>query len=724
MRELRVPIALVLCALSWGAWLLATGSEISVWADFRRDVAVRDGYALDQINDIRFYDSAPYSIWLPSDVFVWESLRRGELPLWDRSQAGGYSPVLNLQNGVMHPLRWLTVLVPRAFASSMIIIGSLLALALGTFFMLRSVFECSESSALTGSIVLVLSGYVLSTIHFSGVVLPLVHVPWVLWSFDEWATTRRTSAAVRLAVVVALLALSGHPLMIVVALIASGALIVWVTVARGRVRLLAPGIGIGLAGFLLTAFATLPMVLNMGRLWSYKNTTGEGMSYSLVARTGLADALWSMATWMSYEGDFVDGGPLVFHLGLVGTALTAVGLIIACRARSTWGVAIMVLVGVLLSAPPDPVVRLVSKTPLGYFKPWYLMFLFVFPAAIAAAMGMERALGVIPAKYRRAAAAAVMAAVVLPGLRPFGEVLRPGPMLDVSSPAIRFMEDADEPFRVVGLSGQTHVPNTGTLTGVEDVRFSSPVHPLRYHEWYGAATSGADRAFPTIATFEDARSPLLGAFNVRYLLRSTVPGHDVQSFLPRVGDRPSRGYAIDPRPDSDQYRLVLEAGSVEIHESRHFHPRAHFAEEVVVVGTRDEARARLADLSGRSRAEIVESSLPEEWLEVEPASPDDAVHLAYPSMRRVTIDVRASGPRLLVLHDSWDPGWRAELDGRPVQIVPTSLLSRGVMVPAGEHRVEMAFIPDGTGMGIVLTLFAMAGLPLLARRIRNSQERA
>ena len=42
----------------------------------------------------RFDDPAPFTLWLPSDWFVWDSIRAGHLPLWDRLQGGGYSPLV------------------------------------------------------------------------------------------------------------------------------------------------------------------------------------------------------------------------------------------------------------------------------------------------------------------------------------------------------------------------------------------------------------------------------------------------------------------------------------------------------------------------------------------------------------------------------------------------------------------------------------------------------
>jgi hypothetical protein len=48
---------------------------------------------------------------------------------------------------------------------------------------------------------------------------------------------------------------------------------------------------------------------------------------------------------------------------------------------------------------------------------------------------------------------------------------------------------------------------------------------------------------------------------------------------------------------------------------------------------------------------------------------------------------------LLVVHDTFYPGWVAEIDGASVPILRADLLFRGVEVPAGTHHVTMRFAP-------------------------------
>jgi hypothetical protein len=48
---------------------------------------------------------------------------------------------------------------------------------------------------------------------------------------------------------------------------------------------------------------------------------------------------------------------------------------------------------------------------------------------------------------------------------------------------------------------------------------------------------------------------------------------------------------------------------------------------------------------------------------------------------------------LLVLHDSYYPGWMPEVDGKSTPIRRADLLFRAIEVPPGTHRVTFRFAP-------------------------------
>jgi uncharacterized membrane protein YfhO len=52
---------------------------------------------------------------------------------------------------------------------------------------------------------------------------------------------------------------------------------------------------------------------------------------------------------------------------------------------------------------------------------------------------------------------------------------------------------------------------------------------------------------------------------------------------------------------------------------------------------------------------------------------------------------------VLVLHDTYYPGWIAEVDGRSVPILRADVLFRGVELDAGRHRVVFRFAPLSAG---------------------------
>ena len=89
---------------------------------------------------------------------------------------------------------------------------------------------------------------------------------------------------------------------------------------------------------------------------------------------------------------------------------------------------------------------------------------------------------------------------------------------------------------------------------------------------------------------------------------------------------------------------------------------------------------------------------------------------------RVLIEARLTAPGLVVLSDFYAPGWRAEVESggqrRPAPILRTNRVCRGILLPAGEHRIEMVcrprtFLAGAWISGIGWVALAIAGGGLL-----------
>jgi hypothetical protein len=87
---------------------------------------------------------------------------------------------------------------------------------------------------------------------------------------------------------------------------------------------------------------------------------------------------------------------------------------------------------------------------------------------------------------------------------------------------------------------------------------------------------------------------------------------------------------------------------------------------------------------------------------------------------RVSLEADLRTPAFVVLADSFDPGWRATLDGAPVPVLRANLAFRAVRVPAGRHRIEMVYRPRALLAGLAVSAVALlAALALLVRGPRT-----
>ncbi len=77
---------------------------------------------------------------------------------------------------------------------------------------------------------------------------------------------------------------------------------------------------------------------------------------------------------------------------------------------------------------------------------------------------------------------------------------------------------------------------------------------------------------------------------------------------------------------------------------------------------------------------------------------------------RVVVSATARRASLLVLDDTWFPGWQARVDGRPATVARVDYLLRGVEIPPGSHRVEFDYEPASWRVGWIISLVTLLGL--------------
>ncbi len=137
------------------------------------------------------------------------------------------------------------------------------------------------------------------------------------------------------------------------------------------------------------------------------------------------------------------------------------------------------------------------------------------------------------------------------------------------------------------------------------------------------------------------------------------------------------------------FDLVFEGQRDLVFQNRNVLPKAFFVDELIQANTPDEAFDLLSEFKPSESAIVEHTSLPNITPDV-----NRSVRVTEYGPNRIQLDVSADDDAFLVLSEIWYPaGWKAYLNGNPVEIFKTNYLLRGFAIPAGEHNLDVRFEP-------------------------------
>ena len=79
---------------------------------------------------------------------------------------------------------------------------------------------------------------------------------------------------------------------------------------------------------------------------------------------------------------------------------------------------------------------------------------------------------------------------------------------------------------------------------------------------------------------------------------------------------------------------------------------------------------------------------------------------------KVSVDVSASAPSLVVIAQAHYPRWKAFVDGQPASLLRANHAFQAVQVPAGDHHVDVIYQDKPFQIGAVVSLLSLAGVGL------------
>jgi hypothetical protein len=201
-------------------------------------------------------------------------------------------------------------------------------------------------------------------------------------------------------------------------------------------------------------------------------------------------------------------------------------------------------------------------------------------------------------------------------------------------------------------------------------------------------------ADPTAPGFE-----LIELMSVRYIV---IAAHEAEfrGHLVQAGWRPV------PIPES--------SGRYVLYENANVLPRAYVASVTMHAADDSEALTAIAapgfDPWKHLVLEDPSGSRSDAAAEASPIAPARVV-LYEPT--KVVIEADSRGPGYVVLTDTFFPGWRATVNGRPAPIVRANFLFRAVAVDAGHHVVAFEYVPASFTLGATVSATTLVVMVLL-----------
>ncbi len=142
-----------------------------------------------------------------------------------------------------------------------------------------------------------------------------------------------------------------------------------------------------------------------------------------------------------------------------------------------------------------------------------------------------------------------------------------------------------------------------------------------------------------------------------------------------------------------------------LYENTRSIPRAYLAQKVTQVDTVERAIGEMASESFLPGKNVVV----EESIDISPSdAPDETVQIIYDYDSSLAIKTGLLKQKgLLVLTDTYYPGWKVYVDGQETKIYPANIRQRAVVVPSGIHEVVFKYEPKSFYQGLVISLSSL-----------------
>jgi hypothetical protein len=682
---------------------------------------------------------------LPNQHYLVERLRAGEIPLWNPYVGLGRPFLADLSTEALYPpVLASLVLGPHAG----VLLLTVLHFTMGALGMVKlgQVLGFTRLGAWIAAASFVGSGHVLMLMTVGQVIYAwgAMYIPVLFLLAVRMEEEPRVGSVVALAVALALQLLSGHPQVAWLSWLGLGAFLAG-RGARGSLRKSARFVAVGLGGLALCLLAAFGLAaVQLGPLFEL-----VGQSNRHTATTAAGTLPWIQ--WASLLIPARMGNQILpaayFFVGAPVLLAGAAGLALLDDRNARGLTIVAVLAGLVAVGHNTPVFALLFHVIPGlssFHFPARAGLLVCFCLSLGMGLFLSRARLTVPSLVVLGLAS-VLALLVAAAWESL--VVHVAPSADTwLRVAMVAVTAAALAWRAGGRRARASVAAIGILTALE-IGISS----YQFKVFAGGMTFPVEAAIretlQASGHFDATGVP--PRVSVSYLFMRDNSGmiqkySTFSAYVPLYVERvwvfihEALGLSVPESPDEypsheifkrgpfpyDSMNLVLgldlQSGRLQLRTSPD--PRAYLAPAVRRVANWQEALALMKSGHDYHGIALLEGVVPQ-------AVPPEAPPTALPRTARIEsfsaerIVVETEGPEdaLLVVAETWYPGWRAAVDGEGAPCLPVNVWMRGVPVPRGRHRVEMQYHSTYLLTGALVTA-ATAAL-LAAALIRGRRTR-
>lgn len=147
-------------------------------------------------------------------------------------------------------------------------------------------------------------------------------------------------------------------------------------------------------------------------------------------------------------------------------------------------------------------------------------------------------------------------------------------------------------------------------------------------------------------------------------------------------------------------------------------PRAYAAGDYKIATTVGQFRENLEDENYDPSKTIILEQDPN--FQKTASSDTNTVSIIEDKNTKVTLTANLKSDSLVVLSDSFYPGWQAKVDGQVTKIMAANINSRATVVKKGSHLIEFSYSPDGLKFWSSISIASLILSLVIFTKYRNS----